>query len=92
MAVAAPTQSKRSTARFVPEAELPPRELLVLDYLRFYIAKSGYAPTFREIATTIGLASPSLAKFYLRKLNDRGYIRWTPGAHRAIFLTGKRRA
>ncbi len=53
---------------------LAPVQRQTLEYLRNYIAERGYAPTLKDIATYIGVRSPSTAHFHLERLVDKGFI------------------
>lgn len=47
----------------------------------------GYPPSVREIASSVGLASPSTVNHHLNTLEKRGLVRRAPGSSRAIELT-----
>lgn len=46
----------------------------VLHYLRHFIGKRGYAPSFREIMEAMGMSSTSVVAYYLDNLQDMGFI------------------
>lgn len=54
---------------------LAPVQRQTLEYLRGYISDKGYAPTLKDIASYIGVRSPSTAHFHLSRLEDKGFIR-----------------
>lgn len=54
---------------------LAPVQRETLEYLRRFISDNGYAPTLKDIASYIGVRSPSTAHFHLSRLEDKGYIR-----------------
>lgn len=60
------------------------RTRAVLDTIKAAVEANGYPPSIREIAETVGLASPSSVKHQLDKLESAGYIRRFPGRPRAI--------
>lgn len=60
------------------------RTRAVLDTIKKAVDANGYPPSIREIAETVGLASPSSVKHQLDKLEAAGYIRRFPGRPRAI--------
>lgn len=60
------------------------RQLAILTALQTAINENGYAPSVREIAKTIGLASSSTVKHHLDTLEEKGYIRRAPGLPRAL--------
>ena len=47
----------------------------IFDYLRGYISRHGYAPTFDEIATSFGFTSKGTVYKYIRALKEKGAIR-----------------
>ena len=53
---------------------LAPVQRRTLEYLRNFIADHGYGPTLKDIATSIGVKSPSTAHFHLTRLEDKGFI------------------
>jgi len=64
---------------------LAPVQRRTLEYLRAFIAQNGFAPTLKDIATYIGVKSPSTAHFHLSRLEDKGFIRRTDsGAYTLI--------
>lgn len=54
---------------------LAPVQRQTLEYLRSFIADKGFAPTLKDIASFIGVRSPSTAHFHLSRLEDKGFIR-----------------
>ncbi len=54
---------------------LAPVQRETLNFLRQFIAEHGYGPTLKDIATYIGVRSPSTAHFHLSRLEDKGFIR-----------------
>ena len=53
---------------------LAPVQRRTLDFLRFFIAEKGFAPTLKEISQHIGVKSPSTAHFHLERLENKGFI------------------
>lgn len=53
---------------------LTPRSYEVLRYLRRYINTHGWAPTFSEIGTDLGMASKSTVSHHLTQLERAGHI------------------
>jgi repressor LexA len=47
----------------------------VLDFVKKYTDKHGYAPSLDEVRKHFGLASASTAHYYLSKLEEEGYIK-----------------
>ncbi|MFI9775748.1 helix-turn-helix domain-containing protein [Streptomyces sp. NPDC051956] len=60
--------------------DITERQRSVLAAIRAHIADHGEAPTVREIAAAIGLASPSSALYQLRRLEEAGIVRRARGA------------
>jgi repressor LexA len=54
---------------------LTPKQKEVLDFVVQYIHEQGYAPSYREIATGLNLASPSTVHAHIQALRTRGYLR-----------------
>jgi repressor LexA len=53
---------------------LAPVQRRTLEFLRNFITANGFGPTLKDIATSIGVRSPSTAHFHLSRLEDKGYI------------------
>ena len=56
----------------------------MLDFIKDSIRNQGYPPSVREIGESVGLRSSSTVHGYLRRLEERGYIRRDPAKPRAI--------
>ncbi len=46
----------------------------ILSFIREYIEKSGFSPTYREISKGVGLSSTSTIHHYIRKLKKEGRL------------------
>lgn len=86
----------RAAARARPQpAPLTFREAETLAFLNEYLDEHGWAPTVREIATGVGVASTSTVASFLDGLEAKGRIeRPTPGSaiqgrSRAIRVVGR---
>jgi repressor LexA len=66
------TQTKESAAH--TSHSLAPVQRETLEYLRRFISENGYGPTLRDIASYIGVRSPSTAHFHLSRLEDKGFV------------------
>ena len=66
--------------------KLTHRQTVVLDFIKSYIADSGYPPTRADIARELGFRSPNAAEEHLRALARKGAIEMTPGRSRGIRL------
>ncbi len=58
---------------------LTPKQKEVLDYIVHFIHERGFAPSYREIATGLDLASPSTVHTHVQALRLRGYLRGGKG-------------
>ncbi|HLS62810.1 MAG TPA: transcriptional repressor LexA [Ruania sp.] len=65
-------------------ATLSPRQRRIMDSIRASLEAKGYPPTMREIATAVGLASPSSVKYQLELLERKGFLRRDALSTRAI--------
>ncbi|WP_027286414.1 transcriptional repressor LexA [Ruania albidiflava] len=69
-------------------ASLSPRQRRIMDSIRASLDAKGYPPTMREIATAVGLASPSSVKYQLELLERKGFLRRDALSTRAIEIVG----
>ncbi len=68
---------------------LPPltkKQKEVLDYIERFIKKHSYTPSYREIASGLGLASPSTVHQHVQALCEKGVINSEDGCARSIEL------
>ena len=68
---------------------LTPRQSEALGFIKSFSATNGYAPSFVEIATAIGVSSKSSVHRLVHGLADRGLVRLLPDAPRSIALIEK---
>jgi repressor LexA len=54
----------------------------ILQFIRESVARQGYAPSLREIAQAVGLASQSTVSYHLSALVKKGYLSRGPGLPR----------
>ncbi len=66
--------------------QLPERQKKVLGFLEDYIGENGYPPTVREIGDAIGVTSTSLVSYYLKHLEQKGFIDRAEAISRGIRL------
>lgn len=57
-----------------------------LVYIRSYLSENGYPPSYREIASAIGVKSTRSVVRYLIQLKDEGKVDWSPSGHRTLHL------
>ncbi len=67
---------------------LSPKQKEVLDFIIQFLNDRGYAPSFREIADGLKLASPSTVHVHIQALRSRGFIR-AGGSARELEPTDK---
>lgn len=66
--------------------KLTTRQEEILDYIRDYLAETGFPPTRSEIAQKMGFKSPNAAEEHLRALARKGAIEMLPGTSRGLRL------
>lgn len=66
--------------------KLTSRQEEILDYIRDYLAETGFPPTRSEIAQKMGFKSPNAAEEHLRALARKGAIEMLPGTSRGLRL------
>ena len=66
---------------------LGPRQKKILDFILSTVEERGYPPSVREIADSVGLASPSTVHAHLEALQRKGYIRKDATKPRAIEIS-----
>ncbi|WP_433301117.1 transcriptional repressor LexA [Actinoplanes sp. CA-030573] len=69
-----------------PSPELTARQRQILTMIRDWSDRHGYPPTMREIASAVGLASPSSVAHQLTVLEERGHLRRDARGSRAVAL------
>lgn len=67
---------------------LTPKQKEVLDFIIQFINDRGFAPSFREIADGLSLASPSTVHVHIQSLRSRGFLK-PGGAARELEPTDK---
>lgn len=66
---------------------LTPAQHRILDFIRQYMAREGFAPTLAEIALGLGVSSKGSMHKQVQALAEAGVIRLIPGRKRGIELT-----
>ncbi len=64
--------------------ELTPKQAAILEVIKRSINQKGYPPSVREIGQAVGFSSSSTVHSYLKKLEEKGYLRRDPTKPRAI--------
>ena len=65
---------------------LSDKERDVLAYIRSAVRDQGYPPTIRELGAVFGIASTNGVRYYLSRLEEKGFIRRNPRLSRGIEL------
>lgn len=65
---------------------LTTRQTALLNFIRGFISKNHYPPTYEEIRRGIGWSSKSLVSYHLDKLEAAGLL-WRGSSTRTIILT-----
>lgn len=66
---------------------LTPRQKQILDYLKNFIARHEYAPSFREIAEHFNYSSLATVSDHIEALQTKGYLKKDPTMARSLQLT-----
>jgi len=72
------------SAKLDGPAELSPRQLTILEFIKSTSESQGYAPSMREIGDAAGLNSPASVKYQLDILVEKGFIRRDADRGRAM--------
>ncbi len=62
------------------------KQKLTLEAIRGHLDQHGYTPSYREVATRLGLSSPATVHEHVRALETKGYLRVQKDGGRAIVL------
>lgn len=54
---------------------LTKKQETILIYIKKYLAKNGYPPTVREIASSVNLSSPATVHVHITNLIEKGYLK-----------------
>jgi len=65
--------------------------LRILNFIRKFLDKRGYAPTVRDIARGCNISTPSVVQHHLNTLERQGYIHRDPEVFRSIQLVERKR-
>jgi len=63
----------------------------ILNFIRRFLDRRGYAPTVRDIARGCNISTPSVVQYHLNMLEEQGFIRRDPEVFRSIQLVERRR-
>lgn len=70
-------------------SDLTKRQSVTLNYIREFLSKHNYAPSYRDIMRGTKINSPATAYAHVQSLKDKGYIRLQDGQMRSVELTEK---
>ncbi len=62
------------------------KQRMTLTAIREHMEKHGYSPTYREIASALGLASPATVHEHVKVLDKKGYLKISKEGGRAFVL------
>jgi len=68
-----------------------PTRLRILNFIRKFLDRRGYAPTVRDIARGCNISTPSVVQYHLNMLEQQGFIRRDPEVFRSIQLVERKR-
>ena len=72
-----------------PKPYLTKKQKQALDYIKEFVEAHDYAPSYEEIATGIGLSSPSTIYVHVVNLINKGYLTKRWNANRSLELPGE---
>ncbi len=75
-----------TSAELLTGRDLTPIQREIRQYMEDYAQREGYAPSYREIAGAVGLASPSSVAHHMRALQVKGYLSRERGRPRTAVL------
>lgn len=64
--------------------ELTPIQKRVYYIIKDFIEQKGYSPSFREIARLNGNNSVATVQYHLKRLRDKGYIKYSDKLSRTV--------
>jgi repressor LexA len=70
-------------------SDLTKRQSDTLDFVRQFLAKHNYAPSYRDVMRGTGIHSPATAYAHIQSLREKGYLKLTNGMMRSVELTEK---
>jgi repressor LexA len=79
--------SRRTEAASHQTLPLTPKELRVLDFVRDFSERRGYAPTYAEIQRELGYRALSSVQQFIRQLVHKGYLQAPLGESRKRALS-----
>ncbi|MCK6259501.1 transcriptional regulator [Fictibacillus sp. KIGAM418] len=69
--------------------KLTPRQQIILEAIKLFVAKHHYSPTVREIGDIVGSTSSITVAGYLERLKKKGLVTWEEGRPRSLKIIVK---
>ena len=63
---------------------LTKKQMKMLKFIKGYVAKKNYPPSYDEIKEAAGLKSRNSVNVYVKNLEERGWLKRIPGKARSI--------
>lgn len=63
-----------------------------IDAITRFTSENGYPPTFRDLATVLGIESSGYHSGRIRRLHEAGLVRSTPGHSRSLIVINAKAA
>ena len=60
------------------------KQTLILEFIDSFVLDNGYSPSYREIASGVGLSSIASVAEHINNLIEKGYLIKNPGAARSL--------
>lgn len=67
--------------------QLTPRQTAIITFILRYRQEHGFSPTYREIGEAVGISSPNSVTEQMRRLAEKGAIKYEPGGGRTCIPT-----
>lgn len=72
--------------------QMKAQEMVVLRAVAALERQAGMPPTVREVQGWAGMSSPSVASYWLRKLQAQGFVEWRSPSSRTLRMTAAGRS
>lgn len=67
------------------------RDAHLIEWIRSFVRKYGFAPSVREVGEAFGLSSPSTVADWLNRLKRDGQVNWVEGETRTLHVVRRRK-
>ena len=68
------------------KAGMTKRQSQCLKFIKEYIKKHGYSPTYKEIMVAVGSNSTGAISEWVKGLRLRGHVNWIPAQSRSMYV------